>query len=116
MTSTLVRDNFEELMKLNTEDRELVMSYLETWSESYPPEYPDGDTLSDKIDSQFKTYLQIVGIDEDEIDMFSVEDRIREHANNLETDVKYVLDTWLGQWDNELFAELKEEYLVESEN
>ena len=115
MTSTLVRDNFEELVKLNKEDRELVMSYLETWTESYPPEYPDGYTLSWKIQSQFETYLNMIGIDENEIDMISVNDRIIEHASYVETDVRYVLDTWRGQWDNELFADLVEENLAVSE-
>lgn len=115
MTNTLIKDNFEELMKLNKEDRELVISYLETWTESYPPEYPDGNTLSMKIESQFETYLEMIGVDVDEIDMIEVSDRIIEHASYVETDVTYVLDTWRGQWDNELFADLVEENLAVSE-
>jgi hypothetical protein len=116
MRNTLIQDNFEELMKLNKEDRELVMSYLETWTESNPPEYPDGNTLCSKIESQFETYLYMIGVDKDEIDMNSVSDRIWEHASYVETSVNYILDTWRGQWDNELFAELVEDYLVVSES
>lgn len=112
MTNTLIRDNFEELMKLNKEDRELVMSYLETWTESYPPEFPDGETLSMKIESQFQTYLESLGINEDDVDMIEVEGKITEHSSYVETDVQYVLDTWRGEFDNELFSDLVEDFFI----
>ena len=114
MENTLIRDNFEELMKLNKEDRELVMSYLETWTESYPPEFPDGQTLSMKIQSQFETYLKTLGINEDDIDMFEVGNKITEHSSYVETDIQCIIDTWRGEFDNELFSDLVEDFFVES--
>lgn len=115
MENTLIRDNFEELMKLNKEDRELVMSYLETWTESYPPEFPDGQTLSMKIESQFETYLKTLGINEDDVDMFEVGNEITEHSSYVETDIQCIIDTWKGEFDKEFFSELIENNLVESE-
>ena len=115
MNNTLIQDNFQDLMKMNDQDRKIVISYYETWSEQYPPEYSDGKTLGMKIQSQFNFYLYMIGISETEIDMDACEREINEVSSEMETDAKYVIDTWRGQWDNELFADLVENYsLVES--
>ena len=121
MKNTLIQDNFEEISKLSTEDRKVVITYFENWTESIPAYYEDGDSLQDKFESLFKCWLSDEKeLSDDEIEdiIFECGDSIQEWASYNEYDVWAIVDLYNGDWGNiyEEFEELYENNLVESEN
>ena len=46
--------------------------------------------------------------------MFEVGNKITEYSSYVETDIQCIIDTWRGEFDNELFSDLVEDFLVVS--
>ena len=59
MKNTLVKDNFEQLSKLNEKDREIVIDYFNTWSETQPCYYIDGLTIKERFDRYFLKWIEM---------------------------------------------------------
>ncbi len=121
MTNTLIQDNFEDLMKLSKEDRQIVMTYFENWTESIPAYFADGDDLQDKFEQMFHSYLlEHKRLDSDTVhDMvWSAQDELQEAASHSEYDVETVIDAYHKRIEEfeEWFQELYENCLAESEN
>lgn len=68
MKNTLVKDNFEELSKLNEKDREIVIDYFNTWSETQPCYYIDGCTIKESFDRYFLKWIEGKDLSEDVYD------------------------------------------------
>lgn len=120
MTNTLIQDNFEEILKLSDQDRQVVLTYFENWTESSPAFYEDGQTLQDKFESLFESWLSDEKeLDEDEIEdlLFECRDSIQEWASYNEYNISAIVDFYNGNWGDiyEEFEELYDEFLVESE-
>jgi hypothetical protein len=58
MNNTLVKDNFEEISKLNERDREIVIDYFNTWSETQPCYFIDGLTIKERFDRYFLKWIE----------------------------------------------------------
>jgi hypothetical protein len=116
MKNTLVQDNFEEISKLSNEDREVILTYFDNWTESLPSYFEDGETLQEKFETLFRCWLSDEKeLDEDEIDdiLFEYEDFIMEWSSNNEYNIQIVIDLYKGDWSNiyEELEELYDEYL-----
>lgn len=68
MNNTLVKDNFEEISKLNERDREIVIDYFNTWSETQPCYYIDGCTIKERFDRYFLKWIETKDLSEDVYD------------------------------------------------
>jgi len=68
MKNTLVKDNFEELSKLNEKDREIVIDYFNTWTDSTPCYYIDGCTIKERFDRYFLKWIEGKDLSEDVYD------------------------------------------------
>ena len=108
----------DDLSKLNDDDRQLVMNYYSTWSEDYPSTYPDGKSMTDKMQDLFREWLKITNpenIDIDEL-MDYCEEPIRDYVYSYwELDPQTIVDLYRGIGDHELFQDILDEYLVDSE-
>ena len=108
----------DDLQKLNADERELVMDYYSSWSEDYPSTYPDGKTMTDKIEDLFGDWLKITNpenVDVDEVMEYS-EELIRDYVYSYwELDPQTIVDISRGIGDHELFQDILDEYLVDSE-
>lgn len=123
MTNDLIQRNFEDLMKLSKEDREIVMTYFNNWTESSPCEYEDDDTLQNKYEKMFSLWLHKSnnlkqGTIVDIIDYHDNNNSFQEMASYTEYDVDFVIDAYHLRYENfeNDFQEKLEEYLEESEN
>ena len=121
MTNTLIQNNFEELMELSKEDRQIVMTYFNNWTESSPAYYHDGDTLLDKYEQMFYSFLSdYKRLDSDTVEdiLFSAKDELQEHASYCEYCVYTVIDAYHKNIEEfqDWFQELYENNLVESES
>jgi hypothetical protein len=120
MKNTLIQDNFEEISKLLPEDRKVVTTYFENWTESTPAYYEDGDSLQDKYERMFYIFLSdYKRLDSDTVEdlVYSVKDELQEGASYTEYDVETIVDAYhlKVQEFQEWFEELYENNLVESE-
>jgi len=68
MNNTLVKDNFEQLTKLNEKDREMVIDYFNTWSDMYPCYYIDSLTIKERFDRYFLKWIETKDLSEDVYD------------------------------------------------
>ena len=68
MNNTLVKDNFEEISKLNERDREIVLDYFNTWSDMYPCYYIDSLTIKERFDRYFLKWIEPKDLSEDVYD------------------------------------------------
>ena len=114
MENKLIERNFEELSNLNKEDRSVVMEYFNNWTESYPAYFSDGDTLQDKMEKTFSKWFD----ENHDMESFTSEDVIETMsddflftASDLEYDVDWVLSYYKGEYNEEFFQELLDEYL-----
>jgi len=117
MENTLIQDNFDELLKLSKEDRNVVIQYFNNWTESLPAYFEDNDTLQEKMEKSFTKWFS----ETHDMESFTAEDVIEYHEDGLremaslwEYEVDTILSYYKGEYDEELFKELVEEYLVES--
>jgi|694.fasta_scaffold74463_6 hypothetical protein len=118
MDNTLIQDNFDELLKLTKEDRNVVIQYFNNWSESYPAYFEDNDTLQEKMEKSFIKWFN----ENHDMESFTAEDVMEYHNDGLnemaslwEYEVDTILSYYKGEYDEELFKELVEEYLAEQE-
>ena len=120
MRNTLIQDNFEEISKLSPEDRKVVITYFENWTESNPAYYEDGDSLQDKYEKMFYSYLSdYKRLDSDTVEdlVYFTRDELQEGASYTEYDVETVIDAYHQKVDEfqEWFEELYQNNFVESE-
>lgn len=118
MKNTLIQDNFDELMKLSKENREMVMTYFNNWTETSPAYFDDDDTLQEKIEKTFTKWFD----ENHNMENYTAEDVIetlsdsfQEIASYLEYSVDHIVSYYNGEYDEEEFEELIENYLVVSE-
>jgi hypothetical protein len=117
MKNTLIKDNFEEISKLSTEDRQVILTYFENWTENSPAEFEDGSTLSNKFEGLFSCWLS----DEKELDDDIIEDILSESHDSIielasynEYDVQTVIDVYNGNW-GDIYEKFEELYDLFSE-
>jgi len=114
----LIQDNFYELMKVSEENREIVMTYFNNWTEDSPAYFDDNDTLQEKIEKTFTKWFD----EHHNMENYTAEDVIKtlyysfqEIASYLEYSVWAIVSYYNGVYDEELFKELIENYLEEKE-
>jgi len=112
----LIQDNFYELMKVSEENREIVMTYFNNWTEGSPAYFDDNDTLQEKIEKTFIKWFD----EHHNMENYTAEDVIKtlydsfqEIASYLEYSVWAIVSYYNGVYDEELFKELIENYLAD---
>jgi hypothetical protein len=118
MENTLIQDNFDELIKLSKEDREIVMTYFNNWTETSPAYFDDNDTLQEKIENTFTKWFN----EHHDMENFTAEDVIetlydcfQETASYLEYSVDAIVSYYNGVYDEKYFEEILSNYFVVSE-
>jgi hypothetical protein len=119
MKNTLIQDNLDKLMTLSKEDREMVITYFNNWTESDPAYYEDGETMQDKLENLFEQWLktkQLNLTDEEVSDILEWSwDALQEWASHSEYCVDSILDVAHNKNIDKEFHQLYEDFLSDQE-
>lgn len=58
MKNNLIKDNAKQISKLSIVDKQLVIDYFNTWSETTPCYFNDGNTIKDTFDIYFAEWIK----------------------------------------------------------